>query len=63
MEGSNSNKLYLHDARANPSLMFASLFVGLTWRFMYNKLGNNLFPVLLPHVMFDEFVFVFFMIG
>ena len=55
--------MMIHHPTLNPSLMFASLFVGLTWGFMYNKLGNNLFPIMLPHVMFDEFVFVFFMIG
>ena len=53
----------IHLPTLNPSLMFVSLVVGLTWGFLYNKLGNNLFPVMLSHVIFDEFAFVFFMIA
>jgi membrane protease YdiL (CAAX protease family) len=43
--------------------MFVSLVVGLTWSFLYNKLGGNLFPVMVSHVIFDEFAFVLLMIG
>ena len=53
----------IHLPTLNPSLMFVSFVVGLTWGFLYNKLGNNLFPIMLSHVIFDEFAFVFFMIA
>ncbi len=53
----------IHLPTLNPSLMLVSLVVGLSWGFLYNKLGKNLFPVLLSHVIFDEFAFVLFMIA
>lgn len=54
--------MMIHLPTLNPSLMFVSFIVGLTWGFLYLKLGN-LFPVMLSHVIFDEFAFVFFMIS
>jgi membrane protease YdiL (CAAX protease family) len=53
----------IHLPTLNPSLMFVSLIVGLTWGFLYTKLGSNLFPVMVSHIIFDEFAFVFFMIA
>jgi len=55
--------MLIHIPTLNPSLMLVSLIVGLSWGFLYNKLGKNLFPVMLSHVIFDEFAFVLFMIG
>jgi membrane protease YdiL (CAAX protease family) len=54
--------MLIHLPTLNPSLMFVSLVGGLTWGFLYNKLGKNLFPVMVSHVIFDEFAFVLFMI-
>jgi len=53
--------MLIHLPTLNPSLMFVSLVVGLTWSFLYNKLGGNLFPVMVSHVIFDEFAFVLLM--
>ena len=55
--------MMIHLPTLNPALMLVSLIVGLTWGFLYNKLGKNLFPVMLSHVIFDEFAFVLFMIA
>jgi membrane protease YdiL (CAAX protease family) len=55
--------MMIHLPTLNPSLMLVSLIVGLSWGFLYNKLGKNLFPVMLSHVIFDEFAFVLFMIA
>ncbi len=55
--------MMIHLPTLNPSLMFVSLIVGLTWGFLYSKLGSNLFPVMISHIIFDEFAFVFFMIA
>lgn len=55
--------MMIHLPTLNPLLMLVSLIVGLSWGFLYNKLGKNLFPVMLSHVIFDEFAFVLFMIA
>jgi len=52
----------IHLPTLNPSLMFVSLVVGLTWSFLYNKFGGNLFPVMVSHIIFDEFAFVLLVI-
>lgn len=53
----------IHLPTFNPSLMIVSLIVGLVWSFLFTRLGNNLFPVMLSHIIFDEFAFVLFMIA
>lgn len=55
--------MIIHLPTFNPSLMIVSFIVGLSWGFLYNKLGKNLFPVMVSHIIFDEFAFVLFMIG
>ncbi len=52
----------IHLPTFNPSLMLVALIVGLAWSFTFNKLGKNLFPVIVSHIIFDEFAFVLFMI-
>jgi membrane protease YdiL (CAAX protease family) len=55
--------MMIHLPTINPSLLLVSLIVGLVWGFLYNKFGKNLFPVMLSHIIFDEFAFVLFMIA
>lgn len=55
--------MLIHLPTFNTSLMIVSLIVGLTWSFLFNKIDNNLFPVMLSHIIFDELAFVLFMIG
>ncbi len=52
----------IHLPTFNPSLMLVALIVGLAWSFTFNKLGKNLFPIIVSHIIFDEFAFVLFMI-
>jgi membrane protease YdiL (CAAX protease family) len=53
----------IHIPTLNPSLMLVSFIVGLTWSLMFNKFKQSLFPVLISHIIFDEFTFVLFTIG
>ena len=53
----------IHIPTLNPSLMLVSFIVGLTWSLIFNRLKQNLFPVLISHIIFDEFAFVLFIIG
>jgi membrane protease YdiL (CAAX protease family) len=53
----------IHIPTLNASLMLVSFIVGLTWSLIFNKFKQNLFPVLISHIIFDEFAFVLFMIG
>ncbi len=55
--------MMIHLPTFNPSLMLVAFIVGLFWSLLYNRLGKNLFPVMVSHVVFDEFAFVLFMIG
>ena len=52
----------IHLPTLNPSLMLVALICGLAWSFTFNKLGKNLFPIVISHIIFDEFAFVLFMI-
>lgn len=54
--------MMIHLPTLNPSLLFVSLVVGLIWGLLYTKLGSNLFPILVSHVVFDEFAFVLLVI-
>lgn len=54
--------MLIHLPTFNPALLIVSLIVGLVWSYLFNKLGNNLFPVMLSHIIFDEFAFVLFRI-
>jgi membrane protease YdiL (CAAX protease family) len=54
--------MMIHLPTNNLSLMIVSLIMGLAWGCLFNKLGKNLFPVMLSHVIFDEFAFILFMI-
>lgn len=53
----------IHLPTFNLSLMLVAFIVGLAWSFTFNKLKNNLFPIVVSHIFFDEFAFVLFMIG
>jgi len=55
--------MMIHLPTFNPSLMLVAFIVGLAWSFAFNKLKKNLFPILVSHIVFDEFAFVLFMIG
>ncbi len=55
--------MMIHLPTFNPSLMLVAFVVGLAWSFAFNKLQKNLFPILVSHIVFDEFAFVLFMIG
>jgi membrane protease YdiL (CAAX protease family) len=53
----------IHIVTMNPSLLFVAFVGGLVWGTIYAKTNGNLFPVLVSHMVFDEMIFVFFMIG
>ncbi|HLN89226.1 MAG TPA: type II CAAX endopeptidase family protein [Candidatus Binatia bacterium] len=55
--------MIIHLPTLNPSLMLVAFIVGLAWSFAFNKLKKNLFPIMVSHIIFDEFAFVLFMIG
>jgi membrane protease YdiL (CAAX protease family) len=55
--------MLIHLPTLNPSLMLVALIGGIVWGFLFNKLGKNLFPVVVSHIIFDEFAFVLFMIA
>jgi membrane protease YdiL (CAAX protease family) len=52
----------IHLPTLNPSLMIVALIGGLLWGYLYLRC-RNILPVILSHTIFDEFAFVFFMIG
>lgn len=52
----------IHLSTLNPSLMLVALVGGLVWGYMFNRF-NNLFPVLISHIFWDELIFVLFVIG
>lgn len=52
----------IHLPTLNPSLMLVAIVVGLVWSLIFNRLKQNLYPVLISHIIFDEFAFVLFMI-
>lgn len=52
----------IHIVTLNPSLLLVALIGGLVWGFIYDRYGN-LFPVLVSHILFDELIFVLFVIG
>jgi membrane protease YdiL (CAAX protease family) len=51
----------IHLATLNPSLMLVALIGGLVWGYIYIRSGN-VFPALVSHIVFDELIFVFFVI-
>ena len=51
----------IHLSTLNPSLMLVALIGGLVWGAIFNRF-RNLFPVLVSHVLWDELIFVFFVI-
>ena len=55
--------MMIHLPTLNPSLMLVAFIVGLAWSFAFNKLKNDLFPIMVSHIIFDEFAFVLFMIA
>ncbi len=52
----------IHLPTLNPSLILVAFIGGLVWGAIYNRYGSVL-PSLLSHVIFDEMIFVFFVIG
>jgi membrane protease YdiL (CAAX protease family) len=52
----------IHLSTLNPSLMLVALVGGLVWGYMFNRF-KNLFPVLISHIIWDELIFVLFVIG
>jgi membrane protease YdiL (CAAX protease family) len=52
----------IHIVTLNPSLLLVALIGGLVWGYIYERFGN-LFPVLVSHILFDELIFVFLVIG
>jgi hypothetical protein len=51
----------IHVPTLNPALMLVALTGGLCWGYLYNRL-EDLFPVLVSHVLFDELIFVILVI-
>jgi membrane protease YdiL (CAAX protease family) len=52
----------IHIPTLNPSLLVVAFIGGLVWGTIYNRYGSIL-PVVISHVIFDEMIFVFFVIG
>jgi membrane protease YdiL (CAAX protease family) len=52
----------IHLVTLNPSLMVVALIGGMVWGAIYDRWGD-LFPALVSHVLFDELIFVLFVIG
>jgi CAAX protease family protein len=52
----------IHISTLNPSLLVVAFIGGLAWGEIYNRFGS-LLPALLSHVLFDEMIFVLFVIG
>jgi len=52
----------IHLPTLNPSLLLVALVGGLVWGTIYNRYRSVL-PVVLSHVIFDEMIFVFFVIS
>jgi membrane protease YdiL (CAAX protease family) len=51
-----------HLSTLNPSLMLVALVGGLVWGYMFSRF-KDLFPVLISHIIWDELIFVLFVIG
>ncbi len=52
----------IHLSTLNPALMLVALVGGLVWGYLFNRF-KDLFPVLVSHIVWDELIFVFFVIG
>ena len=52
----------IHIPTLNPSLLLVAFIGGLVWGMLYNRYGSVL-PSLLSHVIFDEMIFVYLVIG
>ncbi len=52
----------IHLPTLNFSLLLVAFIGGLVWGTIYNRFGSIL-PSVLSHVIFDEMIFVFFVIG
>jgi len=52
----------IHLPTLNPSLLAVAFVGGLVWGWIYNRYGSIL-PAVISHVIFDEFIFVLFVIG
>lgn len=52
----------IHIVTLNPSLLVVALIGGMVWGSIYDRCGD-LFPVLVSHILFDELIFVLFVIG
>jgi uncharacterized protein len=52
----------IHISTLNPSLLAVAFIGGLVWGEIYNRYGS-IVPVLVSHVLFDEMIFVLFVIG
>ncbi|HUI86939.1 MAG TPA: type II CAAX endopeptidase family protein [Nitrososphaerales archaeon] len=52
----------IHLVTLNPSLLLVALIGGMVWGAIYEKC-SDLFPVLVSHILFDELIFVLFVIG
>lgn len=52
----------IHLPTLNPSLMLVAFIGGLVWGYVYNR-SKNLLPALVSHVVWDELIFVFFVIS
>ena len=52
----------IHLPTFNPSLLLVAAIGGLVWGAIYNRCGSVV-PGIVSHVIFDEMIFVFFVIG
>jgi membrane protease YdiL (CAAX protease family) len=52
----------IHLPTFNPSLLFVALVGGLVWGYLFNRFGRIL-PVIASHALFDEMIFVLFVIS
>ena len=52
----------IHLVTLNPSLLLVALIGGMVWGTIYDRYGD-MFPVLVSHILFDELIFVLFVIG
>ena len=52
----------IHIVTLNLSLIFVALVGGIVWGWLYNRY-MDMFPVLVSHILFDELIFVLFVIG
>jgi len=52
----------IHIPTLNPSLLLVALVGGLVWGYLFNRY-DNLFPVIVSHILFDELIFVILIIS